>query len=248
MGAVNRAHNVCQICALRKKACDKSLPACGFCSKRNIICKYGIPKPNEGGRRTYRPGRNFVAIPTHPSSVSSWNELETKQAWVNPLFQSMACASSQSIDKHVHQYVCHIIYAANLTPESVGQRYFRAFDRSLPIISPEQFHQMALKFGDTVTPPPVGYSSLLLGMLLVIGLPDLEAGLQSHPHDRKSIYMTVKALVSQTQAIICKSLQLVQAVFLIAACEHISGRPEVAYISVVSCIGMARIMGLEKHQ
>ena len=56
--------------------------------------------------------------------------------------------------------------------------------------------------------------------------------------------MTVKALVSQAQATICTSLQLVQAAFLIAACEHISGRPEVAYISVVSCIGMARILGV----
>lgn len=56
--------------------------------------------------------------------------------------------------------------------------------------------------------------------------------------------MTVKALVSQAQAITCTSLQLVQATFHIAACEHISSRPEVAYISVVSCIGMARILGV----
>ncbi len=244
MGEVNLAHNVCQTCALRKKACDKSLPACGFCTKRNIFCKYEIPKPREGGRRTYHPGRNFVAISTHPSSVSSWNELETRQAWVNPLFQSMACASSQSIDKHVHQHVCRIIHAVNLTLEGVGQRYFRVFDRSLPIISPERFHQVALKFGDTVTSPPAGYSILLLGMLLVIGLPNPKTGLQSHPLDRESIYMTVKALVSQAQAIVCTSLQLVQAAFLIAACEHISGRPEVAYISVVSCIAMARILGV----
>lgn len=185
-----------------------------------------------------------MAISTPPSSVSSWNELETRQAWVSPLFQPVTCASSQSINKDVHQHACHILYAVNLTPEGVGQRYFQAFDHSLPIISPELFHQVALKFGDTFTPPPAGYSILLISMLLIIGLPDQKTGLQSYHLSRESIYMTVKALVSQAQAIICTSLQLVQAAFLVAACEHISGRPEVAYISVVSCIGMARILGI----
>ena len=240
MGEANRAQNVCQTCALRKKACDKSLPSCGFCTKRDIFCNYGIQQRKQRPSRTYHPGRNFVAVSTYASSVASWNMLETTQGWTNPLLQFKTCASSQSFDEYAHQHACRILDAANLIPESIGQHYFRVFDRSLPIISLEQFHEVASKFGGSITPPPADYSIMLICMLLVSDVPGLKHRLRSHSLDRLSIYLTVKVLFSQAQAIVCTSLQLIQAAFLIAACEHLSGRPDVAYISVVSCIGMAR--------
>ncbi len=226
-GEVNRAPNVCQTCAERKKACDKALPVCGFCIKRDILCDYATTKPRQGGRR-HNPGRNFVAVPTPPASANSWDELDTTPACNVPVFQS----TSQSLDTYVHRHACRILQATNLSWEGVGYRYFRTFDRSLPIISAELFNQVLLKLGNTIT-PPADHSLLLLGMLLAIEVPELE-----------TIAMTLKALVAQAQAVLYTSLQLIQAAFLIAACEYLTGKPEAAYVSIVSCIGMARVLGI----
>ncbi|KAF2731631.1 hypothetical protein EJ04DRAFT_554565 [Polyplosphaeria fusca] len=242
MGPVNRAPAVCQTCALRKKACDKSLPSCGFCKRKNIFCHY--ESESRGPRRAYHPGRNFVAVPTSPSPGDSSNELNTIEALVDPTSQSMVYASPQSFDKYVYRHARHTIRTANLTPERIGQDHFRTFDRLLPIVSPELFRHVVLKFEDTATVPPADSSILLLSMLLARGLSDSTPAPPSHSLDRKSIYMAVKALVSQAQAAICTSLQLVQAAFLIAACEYLSGRPETAYASFMSCMGMSRILGV----
>jgi Fungal Zn(2)-Cys(6) binuclear cluster domain len=37
------AKQVCSTCKTRKKGCDKQLPSCGYCSKRNLRCIYDEP-------------------------------------------------------------------------------------------------------------------------------------------------------------------------------------------------------------
>lgn len=247
-----RAHTVCRVCALRKKACDKALPSCGFCRKKNVACRYELPvSKREGRNRRYHPGRNFVVISSIPPPDSAWEcppPLDGDSTRTDPAFdvtvQSLSTLTRQSLDETAYRYVFQILELVDMTPEALGQRFLQTFDPSLPIVSPAQLDALVSGFKDTQL-PAVDHCVLLLSLLLAVGLPDPQRPHSSEINrspSRTAVYMATKALISQAQAAIGVSVQLVQAIFLMAACEHLSGRPRVAYVSLVSCIGMARML------
>ncbi|PVH98863.1 hypothetical protein DM02DRAFT_26507 [Periconia macrospinosa] len=255
-----RAKYVCRACSSRKKVCDKAFPTCGSCKKKNTACRYEIPlSKREGGRhRKHQPGKNFVVISGSPSSNRLWDDvlLNEKRVWTDPLGNveawsppSLSSFSSphRSIEENVHAYALKVLQATDITLDALGERYFRTFDTLIIILSHEHFHRIALSFKDTRTPPPICHSTLVLSMLLAVGLPDQKCNSQTTGLlDRTAVYMTTKAQVAQAQAITGVSLYLAQTMFLLAACEHLAGRPEVAYLSLTSCIGMTRMIEVEQ--
>lgn len=71
MTDTKRAQNVCHVCMLWKKACDKALPDYGFCVSRRLLCRYDISAPKSKGRRICNSGRHFVPLQSpSPPSVS----------------------------------------------------------------------------------------------------------------------------------------------------------------------------------
>lgn len=192
-------------------------------------------------RRRYHPGRNFVALSTDLSPPRPSNE-NVQDNRLGLLFDSLIHTSPHSLDEHIYLHVRQLLHAASLTVTSVGEHYFRIFDRSLPIVSLTAFDEIASQFQDEAATPPTTCSILLLGMLLVSGPPSTTS------HDRTIMYRTTKALMSQVQAHAGVSLRLVQANLFIAAAEHIAGRPEAAYVSALSCIAMQRVLGAQDQE
>ncbi|PYI35400.1 hypothetical protein BP00DRAFT_478989 [Aspergillus indologenus CBS 114.80] len=44
--SISKAASVCATCKARKKRCDKSLPCCGYCAHRGLVCRYQNTSPN----------------------------------------------------------------------------------------------------------------------------------------------------------------------------------------------------------
>lgn len=235
MAETEHARNVCQACTLRKKACDKVLPACGFCSKRGMVCRYDLVTPGKSHHRAYNPGRNFVKT-SSPVKDHSRLELAIEEQL---LFEAYA---PTTLDKNLDRSVRHIFRCINLHPNKVGESYFKTFHRWLPVLSPEPFYLRLAKYR-TQHHPPADFSILLLAMGLIMTLPD--SGSIQSGSVRGSLYVATKSLFARVQAAISSSLHLVQASLLIATCEYASTHPQDAHISMSTCVGLVRLLNFE---
>ncbi|EXJ86814.1 hypothetical protein A1O3_03768 [Capronia epimyces CBS 606.96] len=227
----NRARNVCHACMLRKKACDKILPTCGFCASHQRLCRYDLSQPKSRVHRASNPGRYFVPLRS-PSPT------------LTPTRPSTLCVSPQSVDESLNQLAQHYTQLTKLTYDSIIDHYFRAFHKWLPALSPDSLRRDASRYREEGRLPPADFTVLLLTMLLNI-LPTLDPSLRPPRASQEILYTTTKSALSQAQASLCTSLRLVQAALLIALREYASLRPETAYISMMTCAGLARVMGIK---
>jgi hypothetical protein len=242
-----QAQHVCYACGSRKKACDKALPACSFCTKRGLLCRYDTAALERKGHRAYNPGRHFVALQTEVAAPP--DTLSQLDGRPKPFPFSLFCNAGQSLEEIVDWQIQHVIQLANISRDDISVRYFQTYHQWLPIISPDLFYKVQYEYrerGDRA--PPADFSILLLAMFFIITLPNIGISSKSHPLSRQSLYTTVKSLFSQVQAVICTSVPLVQAQLIIAMCEYASARSEAAYISMATCTGLARLLDVKKIQ
>ena len=218
-----RALQVCLTCKLRKKACDKTLPTCGYCTKRNLPCRYqGPPAAEETGTEA------------------------TTQIEINAILLQMVSlfgppsGDVSTAPRRTWYQVCRIIQLADLSLQEISRRYFSNFHKWLPVVSYEIFQGNLAQYNSPSCPPPVDYSVLVLAMCLVTLQP---SRLNTHltPH---SLYATMKMLFAEAQALICASTYLLQAGLLIAAYEYANGRPEAANITMGTLARTAFAIGL----
>ena len=227
------APNVCHVCMLRKKACDKALPACDFCVSRQLLCRYDISALKNKGLRKYNPGRHFVPLQS-PSPPNVFLQSNTAtQLYIFP----------QSVEKSLNQLTDYFTKLTKLTCNNIVDCYFQNFHKWLPVVSPDSFRREASRCQEEGCIPPADFTVLLLTMLLII-LPTLDPSLRPPRSSQELLYMTTKSAISQAQASVCTSLRLVQAAFLIALREYTCVRLEAAYISMMTCAGLARITGI----
>ena len=239
-----QAENVCAACKSRKKACDKALPACNSCTKRQLHCRYDHVTATARGERKHNPGRSFVSIQTSssPSSPLDLSSCPAAKPETKPVRIDDLGARNQ------HDQVHYIIELAKHARDDIRDQYFQTFHRYLPIITPELFHQAASRCRDISEPPNPSpdFIVLLLAMWLIVAPDKPSDSALFPPLARDSLYRATKSLLSQTQSSICTSLPLAQATLLIAICEYASARPKAAYISIMTYVGLARILDLEE--
>ena len=248
MGPVDRAQNVCQICKARKRACDKGLPACGFCSGRGFPCRYDVDAPQRG-RRAYNPGKNFVALPlSPPSSVSHPSEHVPGQDQTLPANTSDRSSPSSlsdgfSVGNSVTEQANRLIAGLGIPRDQIGPRYFQDFRSWPPIISSEFFYSLDPLEPESLQKADVSVLLLTISLLITV----LDTTNRSTPAscaDTRTLYAATRSLFSQAQASVCASLPLLQAGLLLAECEYVYYRPQAACVNLCTCAGMARILGV----
>lgn len=237
-----RAQNVCHACMLREKACDKALPACGFCASHRLLCSYDILAPKSKVRRAYNPGRHFVPLQSpSPPSASPQAPSPESQKDQTPIHHSLYVLP-QSVEESLNQLAQHFTELTKLTYDKIIDCYFQAFHKWLPAVSPDSIRREASRYREGRL-PRADFTVLLLAMLLIV-LPTLDPSLRPPRASEEFLYTTTKSAFSQVQASICTSLRIVQASVLIALREYTSVRPDAAYISIMTCAGLARVLGI----
>lgn len=143
-------------------------------------------------------------------------------------------------ERFVSAEVKRIIQGADLTVEEMSDRYFQTFHKWLPVIAPGLFR--ATVSNHLVETTPADFSVLLLTMFLITAPPHTDS--TRPPVNRERLYSVTKSLFMQAQAKLNASVPLLQAEFLIAACEYACSRPEAAFISMGICATMAQMLNL----
>ena len=249
MTDTKRAQNVCHACVLRKKACDKALPACGFCTSRRLLCRYDVPAPESKNRRAYNPGKHFVPLQSpfppgvSPHAKAVMPQLPSPESQQDHALirHSSLYVLPQSVEESLNQLAQHFTELTKLTYDNIIDRFFQTFHEWFPVVSPDSFRREASRYREEGRLPPADFTVLLLAMLLIV-LPAHDAPLRPPCASQEFLYMSIKSAFSQAQASICTSLRLVQAALLIALREYTSVRPEAAYVSIMTCAGLARVL------
>lgn len=245
------ASNVCLACASHKKRCDRALPACGTCVARRRACNYDAAAdlPRDLGGRRYNPGKKFVALSTtaqnqssqHPGVASNGGQgdanNEADQRWLVP-------PNAHAVDESLYGVFHHFTKLNKLTEDLILDRYSRIVHRWLPVLSPSAFHEQVSGYRTEGRLPPADLTVLILALQLII-LPTLPISSRPPHSIQELLYNATADAFSQAQVSTTASLRLVQAALLIALREYTCVRPEAAYVSVLTCIGLARIVGLE---
>lgn len=163
MSETKRVHQVCNACKLRKKACDKALPACGFCNTRRLFCRYDVSAPNSiKGRRRHNPGRYFVRLQTpSPPSVSPQAKAATRQLPslesqrnLPPTHDSSVYAfPPSSVEESLNQLAKQFFELTKLTCDDIIDRYFQAVHKWLPVVSPDALRREVWRYREEGSPP-----------------------------------------------------------------------------------------------
>ncbi|KAF4948194.1 hypothetical protein FGADI_9822 [Fusarium gaditjirri] len=218
MSSPQRAPRVCRMCKSKKKACGKELPTCSYCFKRGFECIYETESDT----------------PT-PSD----NGGDVFKPWSLTLFPMSI--STTTLDRTM---VCHMQYLYKVvgqSPLQAGKLFLENFQRWLPILAPRRL-QEHIELSERGL-PGADASVLLLAICLVTlrSSGDLADPFLHH----SAVHVTVKTLYAQVQAITHASMALVQAGVILSAYEYASGQIDSAYISIVACIRMAQVVGVD---
>jgi len=246
-----RATLVCNTCKTRKKGCDKSLPTCGYCSKRSLPCCYTSIRPTlitgpNGSAKHAWDSQALARTRNSSLCLESSNILEAASLQPTPLSIDLFYASdSTTFCEALSSYVSYVLKFFNMQVAALCHSFFNGIHQWLPIISPGRFMNRTIQSSEDVL--NAEDSVLLLAIRLVIMRPSLDTSIKS-PKGLDNHYLTVKSCFAKAQAIFPTTLPLVQAGILIATYEYASRRPETAYISIETCVTMANLLGLNRTQ
>ena len=224
---MERALRVCATCKARKKGCDKALPRCGYCTQRHLVCVYE-DAPVEPHRT--------------PGGDSPWAMGNAGGSPLSNMFlHSLPSRTQMTIECALHIQVSHVLDLSKLPFSEVCDRYFRSFHLWLPVVSQELLHDGATPQPDKY--PPADYSLLVLALYLVTLDPSDDISTQIL--SPQSLYLEIRMLFTQVQAIVNASTRLVQTGLLLAAYEYACGKPHAAYISIGTCSRIASVAGID---
>lgn len=208
-------------------------------------------------------GRNSSNSPSASASGSSAARNDsTPQSSIYQML-SVGGGGSTHLEELLNREVTRVFQAGRLSLLDVAQRFFKGFHKWLPVVSPGRFHQVAAAATanggagggnagapSTPSPPPADFSLLMLAMCLVTLPPAPEGAASPDPAQQavqpESLYLTVKVLFAQTQAVMCASTVLAQTGLIIAAYEYACQKLNAAYISIGTCVRTAHALALDK--
>lgn len=219
---MEKALRVCATCKTRKKACDKCLPICGYCDKRNLTCVYY----EEEGH--YYPVQRSDPLTTAAMTVDGLVYVQLRHV------VSLAGFSIREMIDEFFRGV-HIVFPVISADDdflwgnlSVYEEYqqFPSADFALVVLA---MYLLTMRS----SPPLDGHSTTPL--------------FEEKGKSIETVYVTTKKLLSHVQALRTSSIHLVQASLLVAAFEYACFRPYAAYVSIGVCSRMAIILGSGTH-
>lgn len=211
---MSKALRVCATCKTRKKACDKCLPICGYCDKRNLTCIY-----------TYDEGhlpvqRDLLTIRT-TAAVMTVDDLVHEQ------LRHVEFLTKLSIQEMIHDFF-----------RGVGT-VFPVIPADDPV-----WTNILVYGEDQQGGFSSDAAFVVLAMYLLTMRSPVQDNYEGQATAVETVYISTKKLLSHVQSLRTASIYLLQANLLVAAFEYACCRPYAAYISVGVCSRMAMILGM----
>ncbi|PNP43648.1 hypothetical protein TGAMA5MH_04620 [Trichoderma gamsii] len=233
--SLGKAPKACKFCRSRKKKCDRALPRCGLCARKNRPCKYW----------------KLNLSTTSHSTIASTAETQ----WHSSLLDQ-AQPQPQVIDLTTILFLDHdllrlgqveTLHAIPAIPQHVLQllgsldeirltadKFFGHIHQWMPFISKKRFYDLYIQ-------PPFhsrpDIALLLLALKLITTLP-----LADSPNPRTTFYHAVKHFYLEVEGSF--SLLVLQAGILVALYELGHGIYPAAFLSIGQCARYAHTLGL----
>ncbi|KAI0547029.1 hypothetical protein F4679DRAFT_555578 [Xylaria curta] len=224
------AAQVCVICKVRKKKCNKVLPSCSSCSRKGLTCQYPGPSSCSPTCQTTRP---------RPLLVERRQRTNNALAFSSDVFLAGSIPLEPAVSEAtIYAEVNRLIRSTGRFLDDVSASYFQSIHRYLPFISRVRFQSDLVTVGAV---PSAGFSVLLLSMCLATlrTQPDASTVNGTRKADRKAFHLATRSLYSRVQTLFSPSLSFIQAGLLLSLYEYGHGRPEDALASIAGCARMA---------
>ncbi|KAF5867418.1 putative fungal specific transcription protein [Botrytis fragariae] len=223
---------VCISCRIRKKKCDRLLPQCSGCLRRDLICEYSTPEQT----------CNFVPTSTL-TSTQPWHNIQIPVNYDHVDAQSISFSAMLFLDPYIlqqgqidmpqpgHSIPGHILHLlGDITSIHQCATEFFSHDHTwMSFISKPRFYSYHLPCQSTIPNRPETIL-LLLSIKLITTLPP------TNPRNpQTSLYQAIKHYCLEVETSNVPSLPILQAEILIALYEMGHGIYPAAYLSIGAC-------------
>ncbi|KAM0476127.1 hypothetical protein ACHAPX_006544 [Trichoderma viride] len=234
--SLGKALKICKFCRSRKKKCDKALPRCGLCARKNRPCEY-YWKPNPS-----TTGHSTIAS----TAETQWHSSLLDQAQPQP--QAIDLATILFLDPDLLRLgQVETLHAIPAIPQHVLQllgsldeirlsadKFFGHIHQWMPFISKKRFYDLYMQ-PSLHSRPDVALLLLALKLITTLPLPGL-------PNPRTLLYHTVKHFYLEVEGSF--SLLVLQAGILVALYELGHGIYPATFLSIGQCARYAHALGI----
>ncbi|KAK2022428.1 hypothetical protein LX32DRAFT_629892 [Colletotrichum zoysiae] len=243
-----RARFACLPCRTSKRRCDKSLPHCDLCIRKEIDCVY------PARRRTASAAPAGLAP---PQLIPQRQDCELSRALLSPLSPAPSCSEAAAMyfiepraftqdplelagnDLPVPHNVLSLI-GDNASIHNMASRFFASIHVWMPIISKRGF---TARLFTSLDPRRAELSLLALCMQLV-SCTGLSLEQSSANYNPTALYQAAKKFYRELETAGMLSVQMLQAGILIALYETGHGIYPTAYLTVGACARYGVALGL----
>ena len=234
--AKDRALHVCQTCKSRKKACDKLLPQCSYCTKRELGCSYQTRELGTdpgASDAIHDVGQRLSRLATTDWSGTNANIDDSLDV------PTTNVAATTLVHARLRTRMLRWLDATGQPIPTVRDLFVAGVYRWLPVIAPWQLSDAEMNIERT---------TLSIELLMLTLSMALCALLHEHGLDAASdwrypgLYLAVKETFASTQATIGPTMTLLQAGLLIAVYEFARRQPQTSYQTMQTCRGLYDIL------
>ncbi|KAJ5699354.1 hypothetical protein N7536_002367 [Penicillium majusculum] len=231
--SLDLAPQSCQSCRSSKRKCDKALPRCSLCAKRNRSCEYWRPEPLSHSATALSPERGW-----YPSPLDEQADIQTIDfptiLFLDPaLLQHSLLETSPTTGTTVPQDILELLGDLDGI-QLTATRFFKHIHQWMPFISKKRFYDLYLQPSFRSRPD---VALLLLALKLITTFPP--AGSRS---PRTALYNSAKHFYLKVEESF--SILVLQAGVLVALYELGHGIYPAAFLSIGVCARYAHALGI----
>ncbi|KAH6664100.1 putative fungal-specific transcription factor [Halenospora varia] len=224
---------VCTSCKARKRKCDKALPKCSSCTKKNLSCEYLTPEQSRNSLSG--PNRLWYDLQGEDEGVDVQTIDLPTILFLDPSLLRYGQVETPQIAPHVPAHILHLLGDMDEI-RATASTFFAHIHLWMPFISKKRFHAHYLRTTFQFQPDIV---LLLLSLKLITTLPPTDP-----QNPRTSLYHTVKHFYLEVESSSTLSIQVLQAGVLLALYELGHAIYPAAFLSIGACARYAHALGI----
>ncbi|KAF3403264.1 hypothetical protein DPV78_003533, partial [Talaromyces pinophilus] len=237
--SVNQARQVCRSCKIRKRKCNKALPKCSWCTKRNLPCEYSRPTPTRHSAFSSASSR-FQWNQLSPDEYSNGSSGTQSINYLTLLFldPSILQHGQVEIPPAVASVPPHILrlIGGEKDIHDTAAKFFDHIHLWMPFISKKRFYDVHLR---TLPLSQSDVILLLLCLKLITTFPP------ARPRDaRTPSYYAAKNFYSDLEGKGPFSILILQAGVLLGLYEIGHGIYPAAFLTIGACARYAHALGI----
>ncbi|KAF2704988.1 putative fungal-specific transcription factor [Pleomassaria siparia CBS 279.74] len=230
---IDQAQQVCISCKAQKRRCNKALPRCSYCTRRNWSCKY---HPSDEIRTSTLASEHVWDIVPVPNEIADIQSLDfPSMLFLDPNLLQHGQIEIPRPTPPVPAHVLQLLGDLNQV-HITADKFFEFTHAWMPFISKKRFYDIHLKPSYQSRPDVV---LLFLSLKLITTLPPT-----SPRNPRTSLYHAVKHYYLEVEGSSTFSIPVLQAGILLALYELGHAIYPAAYLSIGACARYAHALGI----